>query len=148
MDVSSRSTESLRKTFKAARAKLQARAGIAQAQNLEPETQAALPVGREDGVQVDLKERYLFEFRTWIEKYKRYPPLAHALGQSGRVEVSFKVLKDGHLEEIRVSGPSPFERLNRAALELLEKAAQFKPLPTELNQTELVVTLPIVYELN
>jgi TonB family protein len=104
-------------------------------------------LGSPDGVRAGLRERYLYELRLAIDREKKYPLAAKEMQQEGRVEVSFKIAVSGKFEAIQLVGLSPYERLNTAALKLVQGIAEFRPLPEEISGEPLLVKLPIDYVL-
>jgi TonB family protein len=104
-------------------------------------------MGDPNGVAMSARSRYLYELKLFFDQRKRYPSQARDLGQSGEVIVAFEILKDGKIQNVSLHTPSPFERLNRAALTLVQEAGSFKALPTELGD-KWPLTVPIRYELN
>jgi len=80
-----------------------------------------------------LQKRYLREhfayIRDLIGKELRYPRQAVRMGWHGRVTVSFLVLVDGSVAELRVNHGSGVPLLDRNALETVERAAPFPRPP-------------------
>lgn len=80
-----------------------------------------------------LQKRYLREhfayIRDLIGKELRYPRQAVRMGWHGRVTVSFLVLVDGSVTELRVNHGSGVPLLDRNALETVERAAPFPKPP-------------------
>lgn len=116
-------------------------AGAAGSGGVASDVNAAGSVGSGNGRQI-----YLSELRARLEAHKHYPAQARRLGQTGSVEVTFTVEANGRITNPRVTRPSPFQRLNASALETIEALKEFKPLPAEFGQDQLVVTLPIHYK--
>lgn len=103
------------------------------------------PAGKHDGAIVTAIERYKYELRLFLESRKIYPETAKRLRQTGKVVVHFKVSNDGRLSDISLEQASPSAILNRAAMDLVTGASQFKPLPSDADLTELQLSLPIEY---
>ena len=98
--------------------------------------------------QGDLRSIYLSELRARLEEIKHYPLQARRLGQTGSVEVAFKVYPDGLIDDARIVRPSPFKRLNESALATVATLKKFRPLPEGMTQGDsLLVTLPIRYSI-
>lgn len=95
----------------------------------------------------ELQQVYLSELRAKLEELKHYPLQARRLGQTGSVEVAFQVRQDGVIENARIVRGSPFKRLNESALATIENLKKFRPLPKELSNSALTVTLPIHYSI-
>lgn len=81
------------------------------------------------GAQADLWSRYGSVVRQAILDRFSYPPASRTLGETGRVKIAFVVLTDGTLCDVRVSQPSAFDRLNHAALNMVQRVARVDPLP-------------------
>ena len=71
-----------------------------------------------------------------IKRHQHYPPLARESGAEGAATVSFRVLPDGRLRNLRIKKTSGNAHLDGASLEAVRKAA---PLPW-LDKT-LVLTI-------
>ena len=71
-----------------------------------------------------------------IRRHQHYPPLARESGAEGAATVSFRVLPDGRLRNLRIKKTSGNAHLDGASLEAVRKAA---PLPW-LDKT-LVLTI-------
>ena len=71
-----------------------------------------------------------------IRRHQHYPPLARESGAEGAATVSFRVLPDGRLQDLRIKKTSGNAHLDDASLEAVRKAA---PLPW-LDKT-LVLTI-------
>ncbi|MGQ9744427.1 MAG: energy transducer TonB [Dissulfurimicrobium sp.] len=92
------------------------------------------------------KDRYIKEhfayIRDLIMQNLSYPMMARKMGWSGRVVVSFTVLDDGHVEDIKVVETSGFNILDKNAIKTIEKTAPFPRPPVK---AELII--PIVYKI-
>lgn len=93
----------------------------------------------------DLRSLYKAQLRSKIEENKHYPPMSRRLGQEGTVVVAFTLLKDGHIIDITLDTPSPFERLNASALEAVKKVKRFLPIPDELGEKKMDIKVPIKF---
>ncbi len=93
-----------------------------------------------------LQKRYLREhfayIRDLIGKELRYPRQAIRMNWSGRVTVTFLVLVDGSLSDLRVSHSSGVSLLDRNALETVERAAPFPKPPVSAR-----LVMPVDYVL-
>lgn len=106
------------------------------------------PIGVVGGEAVVAKERYLFELRLYLDRNKKYPARARALGQAGKVLVRFSVLGDGSFTDVRLLGECPYESLNREASALFQRLGRFHPLPAEIGVSRLEIELPIMFSLD
>lgn len=93
------------------------------------------------------KDAYLAQLRKIIEAKKVYPKNAKRLSQSGTVTIKFTILRNGTIKNMQVINTSSFKILDDAALKILEDIAKLEVFPKELIEDEIVVVLPIEYDL-
>src|SRR5574344_1927602 len=96
----------------------------------------------------NLENEYLAKVKNKIEKNKVYPKVAKRLNQTGKVTVSFDILKDGKVTNIKIINKSKFEKLDEASIELLTNIGFFEAIPNELNKTVWNIQIPINYQIN
>ena len=96
----------------------------------------------------NLESEYLAKVKNKIEKNKVYPKVAKRLNQTGKVIVSFDILKDGKITNIKIIHKSKFEKLDEASIELLRNIGFFEAIPNELNKTVWNIQIPINYQIN
>jgi TonB family protein len=65
----------------------------------------------------ELKNRRQVE--AWFRR--RYPPELRRRGVEGMVGVLIHIDREGRVDRVRMQGPSPYETLNRLAMELAEE---------------------------
>lgn len=93
------------------------------------------------------RANYLAEHFSYIKKIIHeklvYPPKARREGWTGKVRVSFVILENGNVSDIRVLAGSGHELLDQNAVETIKKAAPFPrpPIRAELR-------MPIIYRLD
>ena len=83
----------------------------------------------------------------WLAQYRSYPLAARRAGIEGVVQLRVTLLPDGRLVDVRVEHSSGHALLDRAALDLLTRAAR---LPEEFGSTrteQIELQLPIVYRM-
>jgi len=92
------------------------------------------------------RSRYTREHYTYIkkliEKSLSYPPRARKMGWTGRVVVCFQVLKNGHVDKIRIKDSSGYEILDNNVIDTIREVEPF-PNPPEWVE----ISMPIVYRL-
>jgi periplasmic protein TonB len=98
------------------------------------------PEGRTDQLSL-----YKAELRATIDKNKSYPTMSRRLGQTGTVVVAFTLLEDGHIIDVRIEKPSRYDSLNSSALDAVKKVKRFKPIPKDLGETKLDITVPVKF---
>ncbi|MRR06895.1 MAG: TonB family protein, partial [Deltaproteobacteria bacterium] len=77
-----------------------------------------------------------------IEQNITYPKRAQRMGWTGRVVVSFDVLKNGHVQDIRIVKSSGYELLDSNLVETIRKTGPFPRPPVSVT-----LKMPITYEL-
>ena len=87
---------------------------------------------------------YQQKLQSMIEQKKYYPLMSHEMKESGQVTILFSLKQDGSIDQIFVDQASEYERLNRAALKAVQKAAPFGA-PPEGRKT-FVVTLHFILD--
>lgn len=104
-------------------------------------------VGR--GTQTDpaAESRYLSELQRAIARHRRYPKEAQRRKLEGVATVSFVILADGHIREVRLAKSSGSALLDKAALETLKRLGAFKPIPREIGRTRWRLRVPIRFSL-
>ena len=89
--------------------------------------------------------KYKTELREEINKNKTYPTISRKLKEQGKVIVSFRVMKNGLFENIKLSGSSNIKRLDEAALNALYETKKFKPFENEINKEFVDFELPLEF---
>ncbi|MGB9595781.1 MAG: energy transducer TonB [Candidatus Poribacteria bacterium] len=92
-------------------------------------------------------QNYLASVRKKIESKKRYPISARNANIEGRAEVKLTILKDGQLDKVEIIRSSGSEILDNSALESIQKASPFPPIPDSLGQEKIEVSISLVYNL-
>lgn len=92
---------------------------------------------------MSLRDAFKAELREKINENKFYPIMSKRLGQTGIVIVAFTLLEDGHIIDIRLDTPSPYERLNESALQAVRKVHKFRPIPRELGEERMDLKVPV-----
>jgi len=93
------------------------------------------------------KNRYLQELKLAIEKNKKYPNISRRINEQGKVTISFRILKSGKFENMKVLTSSGKKRLDKAALNAVETTNSFKPISKELQVSFLDIKLPMQFRL-
>jgi periplasmic protein TonB len=104
-------------------------------------TGAALQGMENPGKALYLKKHFLY-IRDIIQKNIIYPTLARKMGWQGKVTISFLILPDGGVSEIRIAKSSGKDILDRNAVETVKRVSPFPPPPVKAE-----ITVPVVYAL-
>ncbi len=89
-------------------------------------------------------DAYILAVLKIINQRKVYPPEAIDRGEEGRVMVAVSVSADGQVLDVRIEEPSPFARLNAAALQTVSNIKSFPPLPSGV-AAPIHLHIPLVY---
>ena len=81
------------------------------------------------------------------KRLKQYPAQAIDGGLEGRVDVRLVIGGDGAPAAVVVKRSSGHEVLDREAIETLRRASAETPIPPALRNREIVVEIPLLYEL-
>ncbi|MFH1784349.1 MAG: energy transducer TonB [bacterium] len=85
--------------------------------------------------------------RKKIESVKLYPAHARMKNYTGEVHLRFLINTDGEVDKIKLVKSSGFDILDESAIKTVEKAAPFIPVPQILAASGVVVSLPIIFDL-
>ena len=102
--------------------------------------------GTGDGVD-SVVARYLSGVRKRLEAVKRYPILARRRGTEGTATLAIEIGRDGRPAAVLVSTSSGSALLDSEAEQMVERAAPFDPLPTELDDLTLRVVVPVSFDI-
>jgi protein TonB len=82
-----------------------------------------------------------------LERSKRYPSQARARAEQGVVQLAFSVDRHGGIHDARIVRSSGSELLDRETLAMVERAQPLPPPPAELPGTQIVIVVPIRYNI-
>ena len=85
--------------------------------------------------------------RDKIEKVKNYPEFARTNNYTGEVHLKFSIASSGEAGEIMLIKSSGFSVLDESAIAAIKEASPFLPFPDRLNSNEILVSLPIIFDL-
>ena len=90
---------------------------------------------------------YFASIKEKIEWAWVYPQSAQKSGQQGTLSVTFTILRDGSLKEVKLIRSSGFRVLDQAALRAVKDAASFPPMPAGWEDNELTILANFEYRL-
>ncbi len=93
----------------------------------------------------ELWNGYTTTVRQMIARAKIYPPNAREKGQQGKIDLSFKLGKDGGVLKLLVEHSSGHAMLDEAARNAVKNAGPFPPIPEKLNKQYVLLTLPVSF---
>ncbi|MDM3869982.1 TonB family protein [Porticoccus sp. W117] len=90
---------------------------------------------------------YIRGAKKQIHKSLRYPNHAQQRGYQGQVRLTIEVDRNGELVNVAAAEQSPHKTLDRAAIRAVKKAAPYEPLPQEIIDETLSLTIPFKFTL-
>jgi TonB family protein len=95
----------------------------------------------------ELWNGYTTKVRQMISRAKIYPSVARDKGQQGKIDLSFKLGKNGEVLKLLVEHSSGHVILDVAAQDAVENAGPFPPIPEKLNKQYVLLNLPVSFVL-
>lgn len=108
----------------------------------QPENNTEISTSRDSALLSSIKEQYLHNISSHLDKHKFYPRAARRRHLEGDVNISFDLLVNGSIADLKIS--SGHSALKRAAYESISSAL---PLPSRPTQLALLETIKINYSM-
>ena len=90
---------------------------------------------------------YVAGLQVWLKKHREYPESALILRQEGTASLYFVINRDGSLRDYRIEKSSGHELLDRAVIEMIERAQPLPRIPGNLDGTQVVLVVPVQFVL-
>ena len=90
---------------------------------------------------------YLGSVMNHLERYKRYPRIAMQRHLTGTVLLAFTIAPDGRVLAARIARSSGSSLLDDEVVELIQRAQPLPPMPAEMAQAPMDLTLPVPFTL-
>ncbi len=97
-------------------------------------------------IPLEFKQSYIDLVYEKLEENKFYPEIERVRGHEGEIFVKFTIEKNGNIKNFAIVKECPYKYLNTAAVETVKSSVPFPPLPDEMNEMNILIT--IVYKLN
>ena len=110
--------------------------------------QAAGAASRAVGGDVGLRRSYAGVLAAHLNRHKSYPVSARRQGREGTVTLRLVVDRTGRVVDARIARSAPFPEFDQAAMSMLTRAQPLPPFPVGMSETELVVMVPVSFELD
>ena len=78
-----------------------------------------------------------------VRQFYYYPPAALAVRKTGLVMVHFEVRRDGRIEKLAIGKSSGDAQLDKAALDIVQKAEPLPPIPDRMHAERVEGELPV-----
>ncbi|MDD5130719.1 MAG: TonB family protein [Candidatus Omnitrophica bacterium] len=76
-----------------------------------------------------------------------YPAAAKDAGFQGTVKLTLKLSPQGDLLDAKIKEPSNYRALDDAAIKITQETSPYPPFPSEIQDKEIWVDIPIIYQL-
>ena len=93
------------------------------------------------------KKDYFSSLIAWLNQYKNYPAALKKKKQEGVVTLKFTINKKGQLLSASVHKSSGYPLLDKAALDILDKASPMPAIPNSIPRDQLTLIIPLEYSL-
>lgn len=97
------------------------------------------------------EEKFILEYgkkvRETINQNKTYPNISKKLKEEGLVIISFRVLKNGEIENINIKLSSNKERLDKAALNAVNETNSFEAFDENIKKPFLDFQIPLEFSI-
>ena len=90
---------------------------------------------------------YLSTVRAWLEAHKRYPRAARLRHHEGTVLLRFVLDRTGRVVSYQIERTSGFPLLDRAVEKLIQRASPFPAMPSDMEQQQLELIVPVAFSL-
>lgn len=90
---------------------------------------------------------YFSDLIAWLNQYKDYPAAVKKRKQQGVVVVAFTIDRSGAVLASSVQHSSGYPLLDRAALDMLDRASPLPAMPESMPQQRLNLAVPVEYSL-
>lgn len=93
------------------------------------------------------KDGYLEMVRLKVKRNNKFPEEAKKKQRGGVVSVSFVINLDGTIRDLMIIKPSPFDELNKQALQAVRDSAPFQKPPAYIFKEDIPLIIDVHYDL-
>lgn len=96
----------------------------------------------------EAEANYASALMQWLEQHKRYPRISRRRREEAVIVLFIAIDAEGAVLEVRLDEPSRYDRLNDAAIEMVERASPLPPIPVEMALSRLELRVPVQFFMN
>ena len=100
------------------------------------------------GGNVGLRRSYAGVLAAHLNRHKSYPISARRQGREGTARLRLVVDRTGRVLDARIARSAAFPEFDEAAMSMLARAQPLPPFPNGMSETEIVVMVPVTFELS
>lgn len=100
------------------------------------------------GGNVGLRRSYAGLLAAHLNRYKSYPTSARRQGREGTARLRLVVDRTGGVLDARIARSAAFPEFDEAAMAMLARARPLPPFPNGMSETQIVVMVPVTFELS
>lgn len=112
-----------------------------------PPVSAAEVAAPASSAPVAIGDDYLATLMQWLARNKTYPYGARQKREQGTVYLRFVMDRDGTVRSAQIEKSSGYASLDRATLEMLQRAAPLPAFPASMERASLELVLPVEFSL-
>lgn len=110
--------------------------------------QEGSPIGQEDAHTQEVVKRYTQIISMWVNRHYNYPSEARNLGMQGVAVVRLRIDRYGNITFFKLDKQTGHRALDKAALEMVERANPVPPVPDDYPSDQLIEFLiPVKFTL-
>jgi len=94
-----------------------------------------------------VRQDYLAALQAWLNRHKEYPRRARLRRQEGTALLYFAIDRQGRVLDYALRRGSGHKALDRAVIEMIERAAPLPEMPAGMARARLEVTVPVRFAL-
>ncbi|WP_160142025.1 energy transducer TonB [Nitrincola tapanii] len=94
------------------------------------------------------KANYFAQLQQHLARHKRYPMAARRQQRQGTAEVKFTLNAQGQVIQSQIVKSSGHAMLDKEVLEMLTRAMPLPAFPASIQDSQLVITLPVTFNLS
>lgn len=99
------------------------------------------------GSQPGVERSYTVLLAAYLNQHKRYPLSSRRRGEEGVVRLHLEIGRTGRVIKAHISNSSGSPNLDRAALQMIEKAKPLPAFPDRMPQPRIAVSVPVSFKL-
>lgn len=97
------------------------------------------------GAMAGAEADYASVLLAWLERHKEYPRRAQQRRQQGVVLLYLVIDRNGQILDARIQESSGYRSLDKATIDMLDRATPLPPMPDDMHEERLELVVPVQY---